>query len=58
MMVDVCRNTDVVFKELRDMQYLQATISETLRLYPLVPVDTRNCKNDEWLQDGTFIGKN
>ncbi|KAA0053903.1 cytochrome P450 94A1-like [Cucumis melo var. makuwa] len=45
------------FDELRDMHYLQAALSETLRLYPPVPVDTKACRNDDVLPDGTFIGK-
>lgn len=45
------------FDELRDMHYLQAALSETLRLYPPVPVDSRTCRNDDVLPDGTFIGK-
>lgn len=45
------------FDQLRDMQYLQAALSETLRLYPPVPVDTKACRNDDVLPDGTFIGK-
>uniref|UniRef100_A0A2K1X9Z5 Cytochrome P450 n=1 Tax=Populus trichocarpa TaxID=3694 RepID=A0A2K1X9Z5_POPTR len=46
------------FEELRDMHYLQAAISETLRLYPPVPVDTKACQSDDVLPDGTFVGKN
>ncbi|KAJ6778900.1 CYTOCHROME P450 [Salix koriyanagi] len=46
------------FEELRDMHYLQAAISETMRLYPPVPVDTKACKSDDVLPDGTFVGKN
>ncbi|XVF82660.1 hypothetical protein PTKIN_Ptkin16aG0066400 [Pterospermum kingtungense] len=45
------------FDELRDMHYLQAAISESLRLYPPVPVDTKACLNSDVLPDGTFIGK-
>jgi cytochrome P450 len=45
------------FEELRDMHYLQAAISETLRLYPPVPVDTKACQSDDVLPDGTFVGK-
>lgn len=44
--------------ELRDMHYLQATLSETLRLYPPVPIDSKACRNDDVLPDGTIIGKN
>ncbi|XP_057785844.1 cytochrome P450 CYP94D108 [Salvia miltiorrhiza] len=45
------------YDELRRMHYLQAAISEAMRLYPPVPIDTRNCKNDDVLPDGTLIGK-
>lgn len=45
------------FEELRDMHYLQAALSEALRMYPPVPVDTKACLNDDILPDGTFIGK-
>ncbi|KAE8702167.1 ubiquitin carboxyl-terminal hydrolase 5-like isoform X1 [Hibiscus syriacus] len=45
------------FDELRDMHYLHASISESMRLYPPVPVDTKACLNEDILPDGTFIGK-
>lgn len=45
------------FDELRDMQYLHAAISETLRLYPPVPVDTKKCLHEDVLPDGTFVGR-
>ncbi|KAK8671486.1 hypothetical protein V6N13_038081 [Hibiscus sabdariffa] len=45
------------FDELRDMHYLHAAISESLRLYPPVPIDTKACLNDDILPDGTFIRK-
>ncbi|KAI3443470.1 hypothetical protein Pfo_000135 [Paulownia fortunei] len=46
------------FDEPRELQYLQAAISEAMRLYPPVPIDTKSCENDDILPDGTFIGKN
>ncbi|GMN66888.1 hypothetical protein TIFTF001_035951 [Ficus carica] len=46
------------FNELRDMHYLHAAISESMRLYPPVPTDTKVSKNDDVLPDGTFVGKN
>ncbi|XP_038904493.1 LOW QUALITY PROTEIN: cytochrome P450-like [Benincasa hispida] len=46
------------FDELQDMHYLQAALSETLRLYPPVPIDSKDCQRDDILPDGTFIGKN
>ena len=43
--------------ELRDMHYLQASISETMRLYPPAPTISRTCLNDDVLPDGTFVQK-
>ena len=45
------------YDELRDMHYLHAAISEALRLYPPVPVDTKACLNNDIMPDGTFVGK-
>ncbi|KAJ6778907.1 CYTOCHROME P450 94B3-LIKE [Salix koriyanagi] len=42
------------FEELRDMHYLQAAISETMRLYPPVPVDTKACKKQRTVP-GAFV---
>ncbi|OIW09473.1 hypothetical protein TanjilG_06345 [Lupinus angustifolius] len=46
------------YEELKEMHYLHAAISETMRLYPPVPLDTRVCLNDDVLLDGTVIKKN
>lgn len=45
------------YDDLREMHYLHAAISETMRLYPPVPVNTKYCLNDDVLPDGTFVGK-
>ncbi|KAL1191498.1 Cytochrome [Cardamine amara subsp. amara] len=45
------------FEELKLMSYLHAAITESLRLYPPVPVDTMSCVEDNVLPDGTFVGK-
>ncbi|KAI4348572.1 hypothetical protein L6164_009281 [Bauhinia variegata] len=46
------------FDELREMHYLHAALSETMRLYPPVPLDTKACLKDDILPDGTVIKKN
>ncbi|KAL8162374.1 hypothetical protein V2J09_013863 [Rumex salicifolius] len=45
------------YEEVREMQYLHAALSEAMRLYPPVPVDTKLCRNDDVLPDGTVVKK-
>ncbi|XP_041025825.1 cytochrome P450 94A1 [Juglans microcarpa x Juglans regia] len=45
------------FDELREMHYLHAAITEAMRLYPPVPVDSKACLNDDIMPDGTFVKK-
>ncbi|KAL2903450.1 Cytochrome P450 86B1 [Bienertia sinuspersici] len=51
--------SEIVFQadELDKMVYLQAAISESLRLYPSVPIDIKQAKEDDVLPDGTLIQK-
>ncbi|KAL5983065.1 hypothetical protein ACLOJK_017145 [Asimina triloba] len=48
-----------VFKpeEVKKMEYLQAALSESLRLYPSVPVDHKEVVEDEVFPDGTVLKK-
>lgn len=39
------------------MNYLRAAITEAMRLYPPVLVNSMMCKEDDMLPDGTFVGK-
>jgi cytochrome P450 len=50
---------EIVFTadELKKMNYLQASLSEALRLYPPVPLDFKEVLEDDVLPDGTFIKK-
>ncbi|BAB92258.1 putative cytochrome P450-dependent fatty acid hydroxylase [Oryza sativa Japonica Group] len=52
-------STDATFSfdELREKHYLHAAITESMRLYPPVAIDTHSCKEDDFLPDGTFVGK-
>nr|UAK14970.1 cytochrome P450 86A172 [Iberis amara] len=43
------------FDEVDRLVYLKAAISETLRLYPSVPEDSKHVVNDDILPDGTFV---
>ncbi|KAF5732972.1 hypothetical protein HS088_TW17G00506 [Tripterygium wilfordii] len=42
---------------LEKLQYLHAAITETLRLYPSVPVDAKICLSDDTLPDGFSVRK-
>lgn len=44
-------------EEIKKMDYLQAAISEALRLYPSVPVDHKEVVEDDVFPDGTVLKK-
>ncbi|XP_077231284.1 cytochrome P450, family 86, subfamily B, polypeptide 1 [Tasmannia lanceolata] len=52
-------NIPVVFRpeEVKRMDYLQAALSEALRLYPSVPVDHKEVVEDDIFPDGTILKK-
>nr|GMD16600.1 cytochrome P450 86B1-like [Ipomoea batatas] len=57
---DTEKNQDtLVFKpeEIKKMEYLQAALSEALRLYPSVPVDHKEVLEDDVFPDGTVLKK-
>ncbi|KAJ8432439.1 hypothetical protein Cgig2_027736 [Carnegiea gigantea] len=43
------------FEEVDRLMYLKAALSETLRLYPSVPEDSKHVVTDDVLPDGTFV---
>ncbi|KAL1366809.1 hypothetical protein HN51_020868 [Arachis hypogaea] len=45
----------LVFDEIDRLVYLKAALSETLRLYPSVPEDSKHVVADDVLPDGTFV---
>ncbi|KAK1416366.1 hypothetical protein QVD17_32157 [Tagetes erecta] len=56
---DECKNESFVFKpeEVKKMEYLHAALSESLRLYPSVPVDHKEVVEDDVFPDGTILKK-
>ncbi|KAJ3706680.1 hypothetical protein LUZ61_010385 [Rhynchospora tenuis] len=42
---------------IKGMQYLHAALTETLRLYPAVPLDPKYCFSDDTLPDGSDVKK-
>ncbi|CAF2042296.1 hypothetical protein BRARA_I02172 [Brassica rapa] len=50
-----CRHFTV--KELNDMVYLQAALSESLRLYPPIPMEMKQATEEDVFPDGTFLEK-
>ncbi|XP_055834506.1 cytochrome P450 94A2-like [Solanum dulcamara] len=45
------------YDEVTDMAYTHASLCESMRLYPPVPVDTKEAMEDDILPDGTFVNK-
>ncbi|XP_052169922.1 cytochrome P450 94A2-like [Diospyros lotus] len=46
-----------IYEEVKDMAYTQAALSESMRLYPPVPVDGKTAVTDDVLPDGTVVKK-
>lgn len=47
----------VSYDEVKDMVYTHASLCESMRLYPPVPVDTKEAAYNDVLPDGTFVKK-
>ncbi|KAI3987204.1 hypothetical protein MKX01_031688 [Papaver californicum] len=45
------------YDDVKDMVYIHASLCESMRLYPPVPIDSKEAANDDILPDGTFVKK-
>ncbi|XP_055813175.1 cytochrome P450 94A2-like [Solanum dulcamara] len=46
-----------VYDEVKEMIYTHASLCESMRFYPPVPIDTKSATEDNVLPDGTFVKK-
>ncbi|MCO5611114.1 hypothetical protein L7F22_065364 [Adiantum nelumboides] len=54
---DAGKNATFTYEEVRKMNYLQAVLSESMRLYPPVPANCKSAAEDDILPDGTPVLK-
>lgn len=47
----------LTYESLANLHFLHAALSETLRLFPAVPVDAKEAAHDDVLPDGTVVKK-
>ncbi|KAF7804667.1 cytochrome P450 94A2-like [Senna tora] len=54
---ETSETTSSLYDEVKHMVYTHAALCESMRLYPPVPVDTKEAAQDDILPDGTFVKK-
>lgn len=50
--------TPIDYQVCKKLTYMEACLNETVRLYPPVSTNSKFCKEDDVLPDGTFVPKN
>lgn len=51
------KSESTVYDEVKDMMYTHAALSESMRLYPPVPMDVKEAMADDVLPNGTVVKK-
>ncbi|KAI7728203.1 hypothetical protein M8C21_012895 [Ambrosia artemisiifolia] len=51
------RPLNLTLDDLKRLNYLHAALSESMRLFPPMPINSRSVVNDDILPDGTFVHK-
>ncbi|CAK8543266.1 unnamed protein product [Lathyrus sativus] len=51
------KSESLVYDEVKEMVYTHAALSESMRLYPPVPMDSKEAINDDVLPDGRVVKK-
>ncbi|XP_031110520.1 cytochrome P450 94A2-like [Ipomoea triloba] len=51
------KSESALYDEVKNMVYTHAALSETMRLYPPVPIDSKAAEEDDVLPDGTIVKK-
>ncbi|GMP83877.1 hypothetical protein CsSME_00037644 [Camellia sinensis var. sinensis] len=46
-----------IYEEVKDMVYTHESLSETMRLYPPIPIDGKQALKNDVLPDGTVVKK-
>jgi cytochrome P450 len=55
--IDMTSSPKFTYEELKNMHYLDAALTESMRLYPPVPFDTKVAMEEDTWPDGTHIPK-
>lgn len=51
------KSEDTIYDEVKEMVYTHAALTESMRLYPPVPVDVKEAVQDDVLPDGNIVRK-
>lgn len=53
--LDELNKVVISYDDMKKLKYLDAVVSEAMRLYPTVPFDLKEAAEDDYLPDGTFV---